>query len=150
MLPLQFTWKEKWREDIRTSARGLVPITFMDLLPQATFWNKNLSKQDLEELQSFSFHLVHLGMARAEYSVDEVAEGGNPCPSPWTGSSEPSRDESTPVGTALLHDGPQGLPALLLLHATDGDGGACLSQGLSCNGKAPNPFLSLYHWRNMD
>lgn len=107
------------------------------------FQIKNLSKQDLEELQSFAFHLVHLGMARAGYSAEEVAEGGNPYPSPWTGSSEPGRDESTPVGTALLQDGPPGLPALLLPHATDGDGGACFSKGLSCDGKAPDPFLSL-------
>lgn len=70
-------------------------------------------------------------MARAEYSADKVAKGGNPCLSPWAGSSEPSRDESTPVDTALLQDGPRELPALLLPHATDGDGGACLSQGLS-------------------
>lgn len=114
ILQLQFTWKEKQREDISTSARGLVAITFKDLLPQATFSNKILSKQDLEELQSFSFHLVHLGMARAGYSADKAAEGGSPCPSPWTGSSEPSRHESTPAGTALLQDAPRGLPALLL------------------------------------
>lgn len=120
-----------------------VPIPFKDLLPQATFPNKNLSKQDLEELQSFSFPLVHLGMARAGFSADKAAEGGNPCPSPWTGPAEPSRDESTPVGTAQLQRCTWGLPALLLSHATDGDGGACLTQGLSCNGKAPDPFLCL-------
>lgn len=57
ILPLQFTWKEKWREDIRTSVRELVPISFKDPLPQVTFSNKNLSKEDLEELQSFSFIL---------------------------------------------------------------------------------------------
>lgn len=107
-LPLQFTWKEKWRKDISTSARGLVAITFKDLLPQATFSNKILFKQDLEELQSFSFHLVHLGMARAGYSADKAAEGGSPCPSPWTGSSEPSRHESTPVAQHCCKMHPEG------------------------------------------
>lgn len=135
---------------MRSSARGLVPIIFKDLLPQATFSNKNLSKQDLEELQGFSFHLVHLGRPRAGYSADEVAEGGNPCPSPWTGSSEPSRDESSPVGTALLQEGPEGsLPGSFPMPLTEMEALAS-ARDFPAMGKLQILFLALYHWRNMD
>lgn len=44
--------------------------------------------------------------------------------------------------TVWLQAGPRGLPASILPHAADDDGGACLSQGLLCNGKAPDPFPS--------
>lgn len=31
----------------------------------------------------------------AEYSAEDVAERGDPCPGPWTGSLQPSRTERT-------------------------------------------------------
>lgn len=128
---------------MRTSGRGLDPITCKDLLPRASFPNNKLSEQDLEELQDFSLHPVHLGRSRAGYSSEDVVEGGNPCAGPWAGCAQPSRAESSPIGAAQLQAGPRGLPALLLPRATEDDGGAYLSQVLSCDGKAPGPFPSL-------
>lgn len=93
---------------------------------------------------SFSLHADHLGRARAGYSAEDVAEGGDPCPGPWASSRQPSRAESSPVDTASLQAGPQGLSALLLppmllkvrLRSSP-------LSGTFLNGKAQGPFPSL-------
>lgn len=102
VLPLQFTEKRNREKTSGLLREGWSPSPPRTFFLRLLFQVRIFSNRILWNCRISAFILSTWEWQGAGYWADKVAEGGNPCPSPWTGSSEPSRDESTPIGTALL------------------------------------------------